>query len=70
MTSNAFWAMSPTKKTTEIIECNMTIAELEKMGIALSGDSDQIQEIGRLLPESQDLYNLLRIDQEQWEEDR
>ncbi len=54
-------------KIAEIISSGLPIAELEKIVVLLAADAGHIRDTGRLVPESQDLYNLLRRDEEAWE---
>lgn len=56
-------------KVAEIISSGLPNAELEKIVVLLAGDTDHIRDTGRLAPKAQDLYNLLRRDEEAWEED-
>ena len=55
-------------KMAEVSASGLSTAELEKIAIILSGDTDHGIEIGHLSPTGQDLLALLRRDDEAWEE--
>lgn len=54
-------------KAAEIAASGQPAAELEKIAILLSGETDHGIEIGHLSPGAQDLLALLRRDDEAWE---
>lgn len=54
-------------KAAEIAASGLREAELEKIAVLLSGDTDHGIEIGHLSPAARDLMALLRSDDEAWE---
>ena len=54
-------------KAAEIAASGLSSAELEKIAVLLSGDTDHGVEIGHLSPDAQELMALLRRDDEAWE---
>ena len=57
-------------KSAEISASGLSIAELEKIAVLLSDDTDHGVEIGHLSPLAQELLALLRRDDQAWEEER
>ena len=57
-------------KVAEIAASGLPKEELEKIAILLSEDTDHGIEIGRVSPKGQDLFALLKRDDEVWEIDR
>ncbi len=54
----------------EILGSGLSVAEIEKIGLLLAGETDHMREMGRLTPEGRDIYNLLRKQDEEWEAER
>ncbi len=54
----------------EILASRLSVAEIEKISLLLSGETDHTREMGPLTPEGRDIYNLLRKRDEQWEAER
>lgn len=54
----------------EVLDSELPVAEIEKISLLLSGETDHMREMGRLTPEGRDIYNLLRKRDEQWESER
>jgi hypothetical protein len=54
----------------EILASGLSMAEIEEVGLLLSGETDHMREMGRLTPKGRDIYNLLRKTDEQWEAER
>ena len=57
-------------QVTEILASGLSMAEIEEVGLLLSGETDHMREMGRLTPKGRDIYNLLRKTDEQWEAER
>lgn len=57
-------------KIGEILKSGLPFSEMEKIAVLLAGDTDHIRDFGRLSPEGQDLFNLIRTEQETSEVDR
>lgn len=51
----------------EVLAGELSVLELEKIGLLLSGETDHMREMGRLTPKGRDIYNLLRKRDEQWD---
>ena len=54
-------------KAAEVSASGLSVVELEKIAVLLSGDTDHGVEIGHLSPEAQALMAFLRRDDEAWE---
>lgn len=54
----------------EILGSGLSVAEVEKIGLLLSGDTDHLREMGRLTPRGREVYDLLRKRDDEWEDDR
>ena len=57
-------------KAAEISASGISDAELEKIAVMLSGDTDHGLEVGHLSPEAQNLMALLRQDDDAWRSER
>ena len=54
----------------EVLTAGLNVAELERIALLLSGETDHVQEMGRLTPQGRDVYNVLRKRDEDWDDDR
>ena len=57
-------------KIGEVLKSGLEFPELERIALLLAGETDQIREFGRLTPQGQDLFNLIRTEEDDWEDDR
>lgn len=57
-------------KIGEIIKSGLPFCELENIALLLAGDTDHLRDFGHLSPRAQDLYNLIRTEDDDWADDR